>query len=166
MNISPSNTFHTTLFPERFHQNRQTAFCRLRLEKVYNSNECTVLTPTCVSCNCSVSCSSKSITDAQEFLWKFSSASMILLAITLELRIILQNISRRVVGYVLMNVSPSNIFQIMLVSDRFLQNRQAALLLATASKNRLNNSNGCTVLTSTHVSRNCSVSCSSESIDV
>ena len=40
---------------------------------------------------------------------KLSSGSMVLLTITFELRMILQNIWRRVVGNVLINISPSNI---------------------------------------------------------
>ena len=39
-----------------------------------------------------------------------TSGSRILFTITLELRMILPNISRRVVDNVLMNISPSNIF--------------------------------------------------------
>ena len=54
-----------------------------------------------------------------------SSGLMILLTITLELRMILQNISRGVVGSVLMNISPSNILPIVLKSERFHQNCQA-----------------------------------------
>ena len=42
--------------------------------------------------------------------------------ITLELKIILQNISRRVLGSVLNNISPSNIFSTMLLLERFHQN--------------------------------------------
>ena len=56
-----------------------------------------------------------------------SSASLILLTITLELTTILQNISSRVVGSVLMNISPSNIFQTMLSPERFNQSCQVAV---------------------------------------
>ena len=56
---------------------------------------------------------------------KLSSGVMILLTITFELGIILQNIWRRVVGNVLINISPSNILPIVLKPDRFLQNCQA-----------------------------------------
>ena len=58
---------------------------------------------------------------------------LILLMITLELTMILQHISRRVVGYVLINISPSNIFLIKLLPARFHQN--VKLLLAAASIN-------------------------------
>ena len=50
---------------------------------------------------------------------------MKLLTITFELGIILQNIRRRVVGNVLINISPSNILPIVLKPERFLQNGQA-----------------------------------------
>ena len=45
--------------------------------------------------------------------------------ITFELRMILQNILRRVVGNVLINISPPNILPIMMQFERFLQNCQA-----------------------------------------
>ena len=51
---------------------------------------------------------------------------MILLTITSELSLILQNIWRRVVGNVLNNISHSNIFPVLLLPARFHQNRQAA----------------------------------------
>ena len=50
---------------------------------------------------------------------------MILWTITFELRMILQNISRRVVGNVLINISPSNILPIMLKPVNFHQHCQA-----------------------------------------
>ena len=43
----------------------------------------------------------------------------------LELKMISQNISRRVVGSVLINISPSNIFPTMLLLERFHQACQA-----------------------------------------
>ena len=46
----------------------------------------------------------------------------IILTITLELRMFLQNISRRVAGNVLINIPPSNIFLIILLPARFHQN--------------------------------------------
>ena len=52
---------------------------------------------------------------------------MIFLTITFELGIILQNIRRRVVGIVLINISPSNILPIMLYAARYHQNCQAVL---------------------------------------
>ena len=60
-------------------------------------------------------------------LQKLSSAILILLAIILELKIILQNIWRRVVGKVLINISPSNILLIMLLLARFRQHCLAVL---------------------------------------
>ena len=48
-----------------------------------------------------------------------------LLIITFQLGIILQNISRRVVDNVLIHISPSNIVPIVLKPERFLQNCQA-----------------------------------------
>ena len=45
---------------------------------------------------------------------KLLSGSMILLTITLKLRMVLQNIGRSVVGNVLINISPSNIFLTLL----------------------------------------------------
>ena len=51
---------------------------------------------------------------------------MILLAITIELRMILQGIQRRVVGNVLIDISPSNTFLIMHLPERFHQSCQAA----------------------------------------
>ena len=50
---------------------------------------------------------------------------MILWTITFELRMILQNICRRVVGNVLINISPSNILPIMLKPVNFHHNCQA-----------------------------------------
>ena len=47
--------------------------------------------------------------------------------ITSKLRVILENISRRVVVSVLMDISPSNIFLIMLLLERYQQNSQAVL---------------------------------------
>ena len=64
-----------------------------------------------------------------------SSGFMILLKITLELTMILQNISRRVVGNVLISISPSNSFLNMLSLKRFHQNCQADL--AVVSNNGL-----------------------------
>ena len=64
-----------------------------------------------------------------------SSGSMILLTITLEMRMISLYISRRVVGYVLYNISPSNNFQSLLSLGRFTQ--IARLLLAALSVNGL-----------------------------
>ena len=49
---------------------------------------------------------------------EMSSASMPLLMITSDLRMVISNIWRRVVGSVLMNISPSNIFQIALSHSR------------------------------------------------
>ena len=44
----------------------------------------------------------------------------------MEFRKILQTIGRRVVGYALIDIPPSNIFLTMLLSARFHQNCQAA----------------------------------------
>ena len=52
---------------------------------------------------------------------------MIHLKITLELTLILLNISRRVVGNILINISPSNIFSTMFLLARLHQKCQAAL---------------------------------------
>ena len=52
---------------------------------------------------------------------------MILLEITLELTMIFKNISRRVVGNVLINISPSKVFLNMRSLQRFHQNCQADL---------------------------------------
>ena len=51
---------------------------------------------------------------------KLSSGSCIHLAITLELKDISQNIWRRVVGGVLINISPWNIFLILLIKTAFI----------------------------------------------
>ena len=56
--------------------------------------------------------------------------------ITLELIRILQNISRRVVGNVLINISPSKLFLDVISLQRFYQNCQADL--AAVSINGLN----------------------------
>ena len=64
----------------------------------------------------------------KDFLQILSSGSIILLTITLELRMVLQNISRRVVGDVLTDISPSNIFlTFMPFPAGFYQNYQAVL---------------------------------------
>ena len=52
---------------------------------------------------------------------------MILLIITLELRMILKNNWGRIVGKVLNNIFPSNIFLIMLLSERYHQKHHAVL---------------------------------------
>ena len=62
--------------------------------------------------------------NAYELLLKLSSGSMILLIITSELSILLENIWRRVVGNVLMYISPSNIFPNMLLAEGFQQKCQ------------------------------------------
>ena len=49
-----------------------------------------------------------------------------LLTITLKLIMILLNMGRKVFGYILINISPSNIFLTMLLSARFCQNCLAA----------------------------------------
>ena len=64
--------------------------------------------------------------NAYKFLRILSSASMILLKITLETGMVLQIILRRVVGNVLINISHSNIFQALLSLEIFTQNHQAA----------------------------------------
>ena len=53
-----------------------------------------------------------------------SSGSLILLIITLELRVILQNIHRKVVNIIMINISPPDIFSYMLLLERFNQNFQ------------------------------------------
>ena len=53
---------------------------------------------------------STSVADNHEFLKKLLSASVVLLMITLESRMILQNISRKVVGNIRNDISPSSIF--------------------------------------------------------
>ena len=60
----------------------------------------------------------------KNLLGQLSSGSMILLTITFKLMMISQNISRRVVGNVLVNISPSNISLTMLSPARFHQNCQ------------------------------------------
>ena len=55
----------------------------------------------------------------------FSSGSTILLAINLEFKTILQNISSRIVGSVLANIPSSNNFRNILLLQRFHQNCQA-----------------------------------------
>ena len=60
-------------------------------------------------------------------LKKLSSRSVLLLTVSLELEIILQNIWRRVVGGVLIDTTPSNIFSTMLLLKRFHQVFQALL---------------------------------------
>ena len=62
------------------------------------------------------------------FLWVFSSSgSVILLKITLTLRMILQNISRRVVVCVLMNISSSNTLLILLLTEIYNQKCQTVV---------------------------------------
>ena len=56
---------------------------------------------------------------AWELLLKMLSGTMILLTITWKLRMILQNIWRRVFGHVLINISPPNIFPNMFLSEIF-----------------------------------------------
>ena len=63
----------------------------------------------------------------KEILQQVSSGSMILWKLTSELTMILQNISSRVVGNVLINISPSNIFSTMLLAAGLNKLYQAAL---------------------------------------
>ena len=58
--------------------------------------------------------------------FKLSSGSLILMTIISKLRIVLQNISKRVISNVLINISPSNIFLNMLLPALCHQNCQAA----------------------------------------
>ena len=53
------------------------------------------------------------------------SGSMIVLTITLKFKKILENISRKDVAGVLINIPPSNIFPIKHLPKRFYQNCQA-----------------------------------------
>ena len=54
-------------------------------------------------------------------LLKLSSGSLVFLTISQELKMILQNISGRVLGEVLINITPSNMFPTMLLLQRFQQ---------------------------------------------
>ena len=71
-----------------------------------------------------------------EFLFILSSGSLRILAITCELKIILQNTSRRVVVSAQINISRSNIFQTIILLERYHQNC-IWLLLVNASINAL-----------------------------
>ena len=62
----------------------------------------------------------------KELLQQLPSASMALFTITSELRMISQNIWRRVVENVLMNIFPLNIFLLVRLPASFYQNCQAA----------------------------------------
>ena len=57
----------------------------------------------------------------KELLQKVLSGPMILLIITLELRMILQDIRQTAVANVLINISPKNIFETTLLLERFHQ---------------------------------------------
>ena len=78
---------------------------------------------------------------AEKYMLKISSGNcrldLILLIITSGLKIFYQHIWRRVVGSVLINNSPSNIFPILLLLVRFLSKR-VRLPLVTVSINWLN----------------------------
>ena len=58
---------------------------------------------------------------------------MIILTITQKSRIILQDIWRRVVGNVLINISPSNMFPYMPLEKRINQNSAAVLVAVSMS---------------------------------
>ena len=74
----------------------------------------------------------------KEFLQKLSSESMILLAITLRLIMVLQDIWRRVVGNVLSDNSPSNMLMALLLAAKYYCDYcDLRLLLAAVSKNGL-----------------------------
>ena len=62
----------------------------------------------------------------KEVIKKLSSEAMILLKLTLKLRSKIQKFWRRIVGIVLNNVSPLNIFPSMLFPARFCQKRRVA----------------------------------------
>ena len=66
---------------------------------------------------------------------KLSSGSMILLEITSRKRIILQNIGRRVVGIIMIDISPSKVFPTMLFLKDFT--KIVRLFLAAVSVNGL-----------------------------
>ena len=76
---------------------------------------------------------------ASELNLKLSSGSLAFLTITQKLRMLLENISRRVVVNILMNISPSNISLNMLLAKRFHQIHQA--VLAAVSINGLRSLN-------------------------
>ena len=61
------------------------------------------------------------------------TGSIIPLTIALELKMILQNVSLRCVGSILINISPSNFFPDMLFLKRIYQNCQEAALQKVAS---------------------------------
>ena len=61
--------------------------------------------------------------------------SAILLMITLELGIFSQNVRKKVVCCVIINISPTNIFPTLLLYGRFYQN--VRLFLAAVSNNEL-----------------------------
>ena len=74
-------------------------------------------------------------TQFEKLTQELTSGSMILKTIILELHMVLQNIWKKVVGYDLFNISPSNIFLFMLLPARFNQNCQ--VVLAAVSINGL-----------------------------
>ena len=63
------------------------------------------------------------------------------MTVTLELTIILQNISRRVVGNVLINIPPSNMFLILHLPAIFHQNCQAVLAAVSINGLKLKSPN-------------------------
>ena len=66
--------------------------------------------------------------------WKLLSGPMILLKVVLKLRIMLQNIWMRVVGNILDNCFPSNLFLCILFPARFHANCQAVLAAVSIIK--------------------------------
>ena len=62
-----------------------------------------------------------------EDYWDINPFIMLMKMTSGAMRMILQNIWRRVVGNVLINISPSKIFQASLSFERFIQNCQAAV---------------------------------------
>ena len=62
----------------------------------------------------------------KNFFHILSSGSMIVLAITMEIRIIFSKHLRKIVGRVLINFSPMNMFLTMLLPTRFQQNWAAS----------------------------------------
>ena len=130
INISPSNIFLNMFLPAIFHQN-----CQAVLDVVsINGLNIIILRsqkPLQLHCHKTICLTNLffrfNLLMLKDFLQILSSASIILLTITLKLRKVLQNIWRRVVGDVLPDISPSNIFLTMPFPARFYQNDQAAL---------------------------------------
>ena len=98
MNNSPSNIFWILLLLEKYQQNCKVILAATSMKGLKSK------------ISISEFVENKPV-NTLKIIQKLSSGSMILLRVTFDIRMILQNIWRRVVGNVMINILPPNIYQ-------------------------------------------------------